>query len=311
MALRCGIVGVTGYTGVELLRLVLAHPELQLSSLSATRAQALEQSWPGLGGLGLPEVEVFDAARVAQSCEVVFTAVPHAHAPEVVPALVQAGVGVIDLSDLYRVNDQAVYGLVELNRDRLPGARLVANPGCYPTATSLAALPLRGHTDFLVASCMSGVSGAGRKAGPRNLYCETADSAVAYGISGAHRHNIELNAHLGIPLAFTPHLVPMNRGMLATVVARTSLTQGDAQQLYAEAYADSPLVVLRDEPPATNQVRGSARAHVFVSVNEGVVTAICAIDNLLKGAAGQAVQNLNVVQGWPEDLGLPLFPLSP
>jgi len=311
MALHCGIVGVTGYTGIELLRLVLAHPELQLSYLAATRALSLEESWPGLGGLGLPDVKIFSAAEAAACCEVVFTAVPHAHAPEVVPALVQAGVGVVDLCDLYRLSADAVYGLVEMNRDQLPGARLVANPGCYATATSLAALPLRNHTDFVVANCLSGVSGAGRKSGSRNLYCEVADSAVAYGVSGQHRHNAELQRHLGIPFAFTPHLAPMNRGMLATVVARTQLTQGDAQHLYTEFYANSPLVLMRDTPPATNQVRGSARAHVFVSVDQGVVTAICAIDNLLKGAAGQAVQNLNVTQGWPEELGLPLLPLSP
>ena len=309
--LRCGIVGATGYTGIELLRLAAGHPGLDIELLAATRAMPLEESWPGLRGLGLPDIEAFSAPEAADRCDVVFTAVPHAHAPEVVPGLVGRGVQVVDLSDLFRLDDDAVYGLCELNRDKLPGATLVANPGCYPTATSLAALPFREHTDFLVASCLSGVSGAGRKAGARNLYCETADSAVAYGTSGTHRHNRELRKHLGVPLAFTPHLAPMTRGMLATVVARTRLTEGDAQQLMAEFCARNPLVVHCDAPPATNHVRGTAAAHVFVSVDEGVVTSICAIDNLLKGAAGQAVQNLNLTRGWPETLGLPRIPLSP
>ena len=309
-SLRVGIVGVTGYTGVELLKLVLAHPGLEVELLAATSAGSLASSWSGFAGLGLPDVEVFSADEAARRCDVVFTAVPHAHAPELVPPLVAAGVRVVDLSDLYRCSDEAVYGLTEVAREALKGASLVANPGCYPTATSLAALPFVPHTDFVVANCLSGVSGAGRKAGSRNLYCETADAAAAYGVSGTHRHNREL-ARLGLPVAFTPHLVPMSRGMLATVTCRTSLTEGDARQLVAEFCADNPLLVHADAPPATNHVRGSARAHLFVSVDEGVVTSICAIDNLLKGAAGQAVQNLNVAMGWPETTGLPLMPVTP
>jgi len=324
--MKIGIIGATGYTGVELVRLISSHPDLELTYLAAgaSAGQSLSSSWGGLTGLIDLPVERFEPSEAAARCDAVFLALPHERSGQVAPRLAEAGLTVVDLSAAFRLDAAAferfyglkrhpapaVYGLPEKNRAQLPGARLIANPGCFPTAVSLAAMPLAPRTDWLIANCLTGVSGAGRSPGPRNRYCEVADSVSAYGVSGAHRHNPELD-HLGVPVTFTPHLVPMSRGMLATVTCRADLSAAAARGLFEEAYADCPLVVLRDTPPATADARGSARAHVFVDVDDGVVTAICAIDNLLKGASGQAVQNLNLALGLPETAGLPLFPLLP
>jgi len=204
-----------------------------------------------------------------------------------------------------------------MHREALRGARLVANPGCYPTATALALLPLvrAGLVESLVADCLSGISGAGRSPGPRNLYGEVAESAVAYGVAGGHRHRPEIEQTLGCPIIFTPHLVPMIRGMLATTHGRlrSPKNASEIQELYRSFYADHPMIVLRHAPPSTAEVRGTNRAfiHVALDADRGVVTAICAIDNLVKGAAGQAVQCMNLALGLPESAGLPLFPLLP
>jgi N-acetyl-gamma-glutamyl-phosphate reductase len=267
----------------------------------------------------------------------VFLGMPHGHAARIMPDLLARGLLVVDLGADFRFRDAstyerayglahpspellgaAVYGLPELDRESIRGARLIANPGCYPTAVALAAAPLvrAGLAgDWLVADCMSGVSGAGRTPNARNLYCETTDAARAYGLSGTHRHAPEIEQTLGVRVTFTPHLVPMNRGMVATVHARPSQPPSLAalRALYADAYAGEPMIVLRDDAPGTADARGSNRAHVHVTVDaeRGTVTTVCVIDNLVKGASGQAVQAMNIALGLPEAAGLPLFPVLP
>ncbi|MFT7625242.1 MAG: N-acetyl-gamma-glutamyl-phosphate reductase [Myxococcota bacterium] len=339
---RAGVVGASGYTGVELLRIVHQHPNLDLTWLAAGRAagQPLIQSWPalqGIPGLDGMTLERLDVARAAACCDVVFLALPHGVSAGVAPDLLDAGVIVVDLGADFRLRDpasyaryygaehpcperlpEAVYGLVELNRVALRGARLIANPGCYPTATALAATPLieAGLAQpWLVADCLSGVSGAGRKASTRNLFCEVAESAGPYALGGTHRHVPEIEQTLGVQVTFTPHLVPMIRGMIATVHARlqTPISADALRARFAARYADEAMVVVRDEPPTTGDVLGCNRAHVYATFDaeRGVATAVCAIDNVVKGAAGQAVQALNVALGLDEGAGLPIFPVLP
>jgi len=338
MAVRVGIAGVSGYAGVELLRILAAHPGVEIVALAAGGAAGLplDEIWPGwTGRLDLP-VEELQAEALGDRCDAVFLGLPHGVSAKVVPGILAQGAAVIDLGADFRLRDpavyaaayglahpcpellpEAVYALPELNRARLPGALLLACPGCFPTATAIAALPLveAGLADMVVSDCLSGVSGAGRKASPRNLYCEVQESAVAYGLAGTHRHTPEMEQELGVPVVFTPHLVPMVRGMIATVKVRL-LRKVDAatlQAMYADRYADHLAVIVRDGPPASGDVRGTAAAHVHVALDavRGVVTATCAIDNLCKGAAGQAVHAFNLAFGLPETQGLPLFPVLP
>jgi N-acetyl-gamma-glutamyl-phosphate reductase len=323
---------------VELFRILHHHPHVEVTALAAGRAagQPLGAIWPGLQGVSAPPVVALDAAHLAAHCDAVLLALPHGVSGGVVPELLSRGLRVIDLGADFRLRDpatyaaaygkphpapsllsEAVYGLPEQNRDAIKGARLVANPGCYPTATALAVLPLvrAGLADRVLSSCLSGVSGAGRKPSPKNLYCEVQESAVAYKIAGSHRHTPEMEQTLGVPVVFTPHLVPMRRGMLATVfVAPTRSVSGpEVAALYAEAYANEPLVTVCDRPPSTADVRGTGCAHVHVAVDTArrSITAICVIDNLGKGAASQAVHNLNLSAGLPETAGLPLLPILP
>lgn len=338
MAIRVGIAGVSGYTGVELVRILSAHPAVEITAVAAEKAagQRLDRVWPGLAGSAELMVEAMDAAALARRCDVVFLALPHGVSARAAEVLLDGGCRVIDLGADFRLKDagqyaevyklthpcpallpEAVYGLPEQNRAQIAGARLIANPGCYPTATAIAALPLveAGLTTWLVADCLSGISGAGRQPGPRNLYCDVAESVSAYGVAGAHRHAPEIAQVLGRPIVFTPHLVPMVRGMLATVHTALSRPTDAAalRALYAARYADHPMVVLRDRPPSSADVRGSNKVHVHVNVNpaDGVATVVSVIDNLVKGASGQAVQNMNLAFGLPETLALPLTPWLP
>ncbi len=341
---RVGIVGASGYTGVELVRLIETHPGLALTYVAAEKAagKRLDAVWPGLIDLpvGALVIEAFEAHQpndLAARVDALFLALPHGVAGRVAPALVDAGILVVDLGADFRLRDpavyarayglvhpsperlpSAVYGLVELFREPLRTARLIACPGCYPTAVTLAAWPLVRAglaSDFIVADGMSGVSGAGRTPSARNLFCEVAEAASPYGVGGSHRHVPEIEQTLGTTVAFTPHLVPMSRGMIATVNMRVdaSISAEQVASLYSAAYAREPLVTLRSEPPSTLDVRGTSRAHVHVVLDPArrVVTAFCAIDNLVKGASGQAMQALNVALGLPETAGLPLVPLTP
>lgn len=329
------IIGANGYAGAELLRMIWAHPELDLRYVVGGRRGKgrVSDTWPALTGhpLGGFELSSLDIEEIVGQAELVFLALPHGVSAPMVARFLSAGLQVVDLGADFRLRDaalwqrsygtphqcpnllqDAVYGLPELNGSALPGARLIAAPGCYPTATTLAAWPLvqLGAT-WVVADCMSGISGAGRSPGARNLYGSVNESVVAYGMGGSHRHTLEMEQNLkGAKVSFTPHLVPMTRGLLATVHAQLDLPASKVREAFAEAYEAHPMVILREQAPATGDVRGSALAHLHVAVDEarGVVSVSCAIDNLLKGAGAQALQALNLANGWPETLGLPLIP---
>lgn len=335
--MQVGIIGATGYTGVELVRLIHQHPHLELAFAGSRHAagKPLSAVWSGLSDAVGLTLEATDCAVIAERCDVVFLALPHGQAAHLVPELLERGLTVVDLGADFRLNDpavyaryyglehpcpelleQAVYGLVELNRDALADATLIASPGCYPTAVTLASYPLRklcrGH---VIATCLSGVSGAGRSKPEGVRYCETHDQARPYNIAGRHRHTPEIEQNLAGPsVVFTPHLVPMSRGIVATVLMQLGDEVDGIDELrdrYRRQYQDSPMVVVRDEIPSSGDVRGSARAHVHVDFDpeRRVATAICTIDNLLKGASSQAIQALNVAKGYDESTGLPLIPM--
>lgn len=341
---RVSVAGATGYTGGELLRWIRAHPRVELASVGA-RAWAerrLEEAWPALQDLEDRSVVEADPEILARDADAVLLAVPHGAGMELAAALLDRGVRVIDLSADYRLRSpeayarwygrdhtepellsEAVYGLPEIHRDRLPSARLVANPGCYPTAAVLALLPLA-RTGLVAGpvsvDAKSGASGAGRSPSPRTTFVEVNESLRPYGV-GEHRHTPEIEQTLeGVGLEdgvfFAPHLVPMSRGLLASCHFRLGegADPAEVRDLYREAYADEPFVrVLDDRLPATRPTVGSNFCDVSVRVDpeRGVGVAMAALDNLGKGAASQAVQNLNAMFGMDEEEGLwsaPTFP---
>lgn len=342
--IRAGIVGGTGYTGVELLRLLALHREVEVVAITS-RAEAgrrVDDLFPNLRGhFDLVFAEP-DVALLA-ACDVVFFATPHNVAMQLVPQLLAAGTRVIDLSADYRIRDatlwsqwygephaspellsEAVYGLPEVNRDRIREAKLVACPGCYPTAIQLGWIPLlaRGLVDpaTLIASAASGASGAGRQAKIDNLLSEVAGSFKAYGASG-HRHLPEIEQGLadvsGAPVAvtFVPHLLPIVRGIHATLFARLQGPAEDLQVLYEEYYADEPFVDVlpRGMFPQTRTVKGANRCQLSIVVpqDRDTVVVMSTIDNLVKGASGQALQSMNIMFDLPEQTGLELVGLLP
>ncbi|MEW8354982.1 MAG: N-acetyl-gamma-glutamyl-phosphate reductase [Candidatus Thiodiazotropha sp.] len=342
--IKVGIVGGTGYTGVELLRLLAAHPFAELAAITsrAEAGRAVADLFPNLRGeTGLAFIEP-DPAQL-KACDLVFFATPNGVAMTQVPELMAAGVRIIDLAADFRIADQslwehwygmehtapellaeAVYGLPEMNREAIAEARLVANPGCYPTAVALGFLPLIENglvaTDFLVADTKSGVSGAGRSASVANLMGEMGESFKAYAIPG-HRHQPEIRQTLSrvsgqpIGLTFVPHLVPMIRGIEATLYARLNDRSVDLQALFAERYRHDCFVDILPpgSHPETRSVKGanSCRIAVHIPLDGDVVVVSSVIDNLVKGAAGQAVQNMNLMFGLDEDCGLKQVALLP
>jgi len=342
--IKVGIVGGTGYTGVELLRILALHEEAQVVAITsrAESGRRVDDLYPNLRGhydlvFGEPDVQALAA------CDIVFFATPHNVAMNMVPALLDAGARVIDLSADYRIRDaelwsrwygephvspdileHAVYGLPEVNRSAIAGARLVACPGCYPTAVQLGLIPLLGRqlvdTQHLVASAASGASGAGRQAKVDNLLSEVADSFKAYAVSG-HRHLPEIEQGLAevagsaVQLTFVPHLLPMIRGIHATLFARLLNTSVDLQSLYEEWYADEPFVDVLPAGmyPQTRTVKGANRCQLSVLVPQerDTVVVMATIDNLVKGASGQAVQNMNIMLGLDEEMGLKQVGLLP
>ncbi len=346
MAIRAGIVGAAGFAGVELARILLQHPdfELAVATSDALAAQPLAQAYPAFAGATDVAFSRNADADLA-SCDVVFLAVPHTAALGMAPGLIEAGVVVIDLSADYRLEDPSVYeswyktphtspellakrafglpelfyeGLVQAASRRAAGdAVLVGCAGCYPTATSLAAAPAirAGLVDpcgIVVVDVVSGVTGAGKKASERTHFCFANENLEAYGV-GTHRHTPEIEQILGIPgrLVFTPHLAPLNRGLLSTVtlpLARGAApSRQELESLYADFYEGRSFVrVIEDGMPKTSSVAGSNYAHIGVAVNETAraIIAVCAIDNIGKGAAGQAVQCANIVFGLDERSGL-------
>ncbi len=335
--IRVGVVGGTGYTGVELLRLLAGHPEVRLEAITS-RGEAgrpVAELFPNLRG----HVELCfsepDVARLGR-CDLVFFATPNGIAMGMVPELLAAGARVIDLAADFRLRDasqwaqwygmehacpgllaEAVYGLPEVNRAAIREARLVANPGCYPTAVQLGLLPLLEagvvSAEGLIADCKSGVSGAGRKAAVGTLLAEAGDSFKAYAVPG-HRHLPEirqgLEAATGAPveLTFVPHLTPMIRGIHATLYARLRDPDRDLQALFEARYRDEPFVDVLPPGahPETRSVRGANHCRIAVHRPQDgdTLVVLSVIDNLVKGAAGQAVQNMNLMFGLDEALGL-------
>jgi N-acetyl-gamma-glutamyl-phosphate reductase len=341
--IKVGIVGGTGYTGVELLRLLVQHPEVELSTITSRGevGTPIADYFPSLRGrVELKFSDPKDAAL--DRCDLVFFATPNGIAMQQARALLDAGVRVIDLAADFRIKDvaewekwygmshsapdlvdEAVYGLPEVNREQIRKARLVANPGCYPTATQLGLLPLIEagcvELDHLIADCKSGVSGAGRKAETHILFAEASDSFKAYGVQG-HRHWPEIRQGLAraagrdVGLTFVPHLTPMIRGIHATLYARVT-RQDDFQALFERRYAHEPFVdVLPPKShPDTRSVRASniCRIAVHQPWNADTLVVLSVIDNLTKGAAGQAVQNMNLMFGLDECLALSQVPVLP
>lgn len=333
--IRVGVVGATGYTGAELLRLLCNHPHLAVDIVTS-RSEAgrpVADVFPNLRGrLHLSYSDV-DAARLAR-CDAVFFATPNGTAMHHAPALLDAGVRVIDLAADFRLRDpavwarwydlphacpqllpEAVYGLPELNRDAIRRARLVANPGCYPTAVTLGLLPLVQAgvlaPGALIADVKSGVSGAGRNLRQNLLFAEVAESFKAYGVF-THRHHPEIvqtlaGAASATPeLVFVPHLVPMVRGIHATLYARLAAPDTDVHALYVDRYAGEPFVQVlpAGAHPETREVRGANDCRIAVHRDGAQVVVLSVIDNLVKGAAGQAIQNLNLMFDLPETAGL-------
>ncbi len=333
------IVGAAGYAGIEAVRLVLGHPRLQLAvaTSAADAGRPIAAVYPALAGATDLAFTAPDAAAIADAAQVAILAVPHTAALEIAPELVSAGVKVIDLSADFRIRDarvyeawygaehtatellaKAVFGLPELDRSGLAGAELVACPGCYPTATILAAMPaLESGVAVgprIVVDAKSGVSGAGRSATAGTHYVTVNEAVAPYKV-GSHRHTPEMEQALSgaaghdISVIFAPHLVPMSRGLLSTVYldVEENLTTEEAVELYRGRYHREPFVHVHEAGtmPSTAEVRGTNRAAIGVSVDErtNTLVAVCAIDNLGKGAAGQGVQCLNAVLGYPETEG--------
>ncbi len=344
--IKVGIVGGTGYTGVELLRLLAVHPDVQLTAITSRKEDGLPVAdmYPSLRGRVDIAFTAPDKADLTQ-CDVVFFATPHGVAMAQAPELLAKGVKVIDLAADFRIKDQAVfektykidhtapelleqavYGLVELNREDVKKANLIANPGCYPTTMQLGFVPLlkAGVIDAgnLIADCKSGVSGAGRKAEIGILFSESSDNFKAYGVAG-HRHTPETSAQLQrftddkVSLIFTPHLVPMIRGMHSTLYAKLTkdISNEELQKLFEDAYAGEQFVDVMPfgSHPETRTTRGSntLRLAVHRPDNGNTVIVLVVQDNLVKGASGQAVQCMNLMFGLQENLGLNTIALLP
>ena len=345
--IRVAIVGASGYTGIELLRILQCHPEAVVTCLTSEQSagKRISDVFPSVRTRCDLQLENLEPAAVADKADVIFTALPHKAAMEVVPTFLKLKKRVIDLSADYRLKDaaeyaawyephlnpelldKAVYGLPELRRGEIAKARLIANPGCYPTSVILGLAPLlkKGLIDpaTIIVDSASGVTGAGRGAKVDNLYCEVNEGFKAYGVGGVHRHIPEIEQELSvlagtkIALTFTPHLVPMDRGILSTIYSqpRKEAKLTDLLTLYRDFYQGEPFVRVLPEGvfPSTAYVRGSNFCDIGVTVDRrtGRLIVVSAIDNLVKGASGQAVQNMNLLCGLPENLGLEGLPLFP
>lgn len=347
--LRAGLVGVTGYTGMEISRILASHPSMRLTAATSRQdaGKRLDAVYPFLQGLPGADVTLIepDARALAEVCDVVFLAVPHGVAMEMGADLYDAGVKVVDLSADFRLRDaevyeawykphtrreylsHAVYGLPEIYGGQIRQARLVANPGCYPTASILGLYPaLRGgivRTDDIIIDAKSGTTGAGRKAVVSSLYCEVADSFHPYNIGGRHRHTPEIEQELSVAagsavtVSFNPHLLPISRGILATIYTKlnSALSQADVQAMYEDFWKDCPWVRVMPAGrlPETRNVRGTMFCDIAVTVDQrtGRLIITSAIDNLCRGASGQAVANANLMFALPVETGLNFAPLVP
>jgi len=345
--LKVGIIGASGYTGVELARILSSHPEVELTVATSRKyaGQPLSEVFPSLRKRVDLLCENLPADELAERADFFFTAVPHKTAMDIVPPLLAAGKKIVDLSADFRIRDvavyekwyqehssaelisEAVYGLPELYRNQISGAQLVANPGCYPTSITLGLAPLLREKMIdpatLIIDSKSGTSGAGRGANVGTLFCEVTDGFRAYKVGGTHRHIPEIEQELSVlaktsvKISFTPHLLPVSRGILSSMYAvqQGATTDKDLQNLYENTYKDEPFVRICPAGtfPATQYVRGSNCCDIGIKTDQrtGRIIIISAIDNIAKGASGQAVQNMNLMNGFAETCGLmgsPFFP---
>ncbi|MDD3579453.1 MAG: N-acetyl-gamma-glutamyl-phosphate reductase [Desulfobacca sp.] len=344
--LKVAVVGASGYTGLELLRLLARHPQVEIVAVTSREyaGKPLTSVFPALAQIVEIDFTAPDPESIAAQADFIFTALPHKAAMGVIPAFIQAGCQVVDLSADFRFQDQgvyeqwyqphsapellrdAVYGLPELYRAKICGARLVGNPGCYPISVILGLAPLLKadlvDPETIIADCKSGVSGAGRGVALASLFCEVNEGFRAYKVA-EHRHTPEIEQELsrvaGFPVqvTFTPHLVPMSRGILATLYAhwRRPVTDSELYQIYRDFYQGHPFIRICSPGglPNTAFVKGTNFCDLGFRVDPrtGRIIAVSAIDNLTRGASGQAIHNMNLMQGWPETLGLEVVPLVP
>lgn len=345
--LRVAIIGASGYTGCELVRLLSNHPEVTITAATSRQYNgvALSEVYPHLRQAVDIVCQDLSVEEISEAADFVFCAVPHKTAMDIVPDLLSTGKKVVDLSADFRLSDvfvyeqwyqphsapellnQAVYGLPEINHAKIQQARFVANPGCYVTSITLALAPLLTSgvidSDSIIADSKSGTSGAGRAPGVGTLFCEVTDGFKPYKVGGTHRHTPEIEQNLSrlagspITISFTPHLLPVSRGILSTIYADLKLPIREAQirELFLSSYADSYFVRIlgQDLQPATQYVRGSNFCDIGLKIdsrtNRIIITS--AIDNLVKGASGQAIQNMNLMCGFKEETGLEHLPLFP
>jgi N-acetyl-gamma-glutamyl-phosphate reductase len=345
--INVGIIGASGYTGAELARILCNHPEVRITAATSRQnaGRQLSEIFPSLRGKVDIICENLSPAELCKKADFFFTAVPHKTAMDLVPDLLATGKKVVDLSADFRLRNvstyeewyqphsssqllgEAVYGLPELYRHSISGARLVANPGCYPTSIILGLAPLLKAgaivAQTIIADSKSGTSGAGRAAQTGSLFCEVHDGFRPYKVGRAHRHTPEIEQELGalagadVHISFTPHLLPISRGILSTVYA--SLVPGFDREkidaLYHDQYQNEPFIRLlkEDSFPATQYVRGSNFCDISYKIDHVTnrIIVMSAIDNIVKGASGQAVQNMNLMQGFAETSGLTTVPLFP
>ena len=344
MKTRVGIIGATGYTGLELLRLLLRHPESEITALTSQKYAGvpIDGVFPSLMNQFSLKCEELSFDRVAEKVDIVFTAVPHKTAMETIPPFYERGKKVVDLSADFRFKDAAVYekwyqkhtatdllresvfGLPELHRNAIKQARIVGNPGCYPTGALIGLIPLVKKNlislENIVVDSKSGVSGAGRDVVLGSLFCEVNEGVKAYKVF-EHRHTPEIEQELSqlagkrVPVTFVPHLIPMDRGILSTIYVRLTkmMKTEEVLDLFVNAYRGEPFVRIypNGKLPNTRDVKGSNYCDIgVVSGDDGRLVIVTAIDNMVKGASGQAIQNMNIMLGFPETMGLEVVPLS-
>lgn len=342
---KVAVLGASGYTGSELLRFLLVHPNVEVTHLTAEKhaGKMLSEVFPHLSGFLDLELKPLKPKSIPKNIDIVFAALPHGTSAKVIKELYQRDIKIIDLGADFRISNRnykkwygehpcpelikkAVYGITELNRDKIRKAKLVANPGCYPTSSILGLAPILknkiANESSIIVDSKSGVTGAGRSPSVDYLYSEVNEGIKAYKV-GEHRHMPEIEealtnySGLETSVLFTPHLTPMDRGILSTIYVnlKKKITNKQLIKLYKQHYQDERFVRISGEKvyPSTNQVRGSNYCDIGIKVNSANKTAVIVsvIDNLVKGASGQAVQNMNVMMGFDEDTGIETTPIFP
>ncbi|WP_169973504.1 MULTISPECIES: N-acetyl-gamma-glutamyl-phosphate reductase [unclassified Campylobacter] len=333
--MNVGIIGVSGYTGFELIKLLLNHPKFKINYLAASAESRVEEIFPSLNSIFEFDVKVADAKEAAKKCELVFLALPHQEAMKYAKELLSLGVKVVDFSADYRLSqalyeknycehldpknlENAVYGLVELNRDKIRSANLIANPGCYPTASILAIAAFLPHIDRnfgVIIDAKSGVSGAGKKASTTTHFVSVNENANAYNPI-KHRHSDEIKEQISllastqIPTLFVPHLLPITRGMLVSVYAKLN-SQIEPLEILRKFYKNEKFIRIINKPANIKDVAGTHFCDITAYVSEDKIFINSAIDNLLRGASSQALANANLMSGFEESLALPTLTVMP